>query len=113
MFRGSVKDYQDRVAFGSQFLEGRARRHCRKALECAFRVQPGERRRMQSNGRRQLLLECEPIAAALDAGKRAADGAATVDSARWRLTAGPALLAAWCLIYVIEIVRHAAAVYGL
>jgi hypothetical protein len=49
--------------------------------------------------------------AALAARKRAADEAATVDSARWRFT-GPALLVAWCAIYVIEIVRHAAAVYG-
>jgi hypothetical protein len=51
--------------------------------------------------------------AALAAGNRAADGAARVDSARWRLTAGPALLAAWCLIYVIEIVRFAVAIHGL
>ena len=49
--------------------------------------------------------------AALAAQKRAADAAATVDSARWTLMAGPALLAAWCAIYVIEIVRLAGAIY--
>jgi hypothetical protein len=51
--------------------------------------------------------------AALTARKRAADPAATVESARWTLIAGPALLAAWCAIYVIEIVRLAGAIYRL
>ncbi len=50
--------------------------------------------------------------AALAAQKRTADAAAT-DSARWALVAGPALLAAWCAIYVIEIVRLARAIYRL
>jgi hypothetical protein len=43
--------------------------------------------------------------------RRAADAAAGVDSGRWTLIAGPALLAAWCAIYVIEIVRLAGAIY--
>jgi hypothetical protein len=49
--------------------------------------------------------------AALAAQRRAADAAATVESARWTLIAGPALLAAWCAVYVIEIVRLAGAIY--
>jgi len=51
--------------------------------------------------------------AALAAQKRAADAGATVESARWTLIAGPALLAAWCAIYIIEIVRIAGAIYRL
>ena len=49
--------------------------------------------------------------AALAAQKRAADAAATVESAPWTLIAGPALLAAWCAIYAIEVVRLAGAIY--
>ena len=51
--------------------------------------------------------------AALAARTRAADEAATADSAPWRLIAGSALLATWCVVYVIEIVRHAMAIYRL
>lgn len=51
--------------------------------------------------------------AALTAQTPAADAAATVESARWTLIAGPALLAAWCAIYVIEVVRLAEAIYRL
>jgi hypothetical protein len=51
--------------------------------------------------------------ATLAARPRAADGAATREAPRWRLAAGPALLAAWCAVYFIEILRHAAALYGL
>ncbi len=51
--------------------------------------------------------------AALAAQTRAADAAATVDAVRWTLIAGPALLAAWCAIYVIEVVRLAGVIYGL
>jgi hypothetical protein len=51
--------------------------------------------------------------AALAAQERAADAAATADSARRTPIAGPVLLAAWCAIYVIEIVRLAGAIYGL
>ncbi len=51
--------------------------------------------------------------AALEARKRAVDEAASVDPSRWMLTLGLTPLAAWSLVYVIEIVRHAAAMYGL
>jgi hypothetical protein len=51
--------------------------------------------------------------AALAAEKRAAYAAAAADSARWTLIAGPALLAAWCAVYVIEIVRLAGGIYRL
>ena len=51
--------------------------------------------------------------AALAAEKRGSAAPAKGDSARWTDFMGPALLAAWCAIYVVEIVRHAAAVYGL
>jgi hypothetical protein len=51
--------------------------------------------------------------AALAGQKRAADAAATEDAVRWTLIAGPALLAAWCAIYVIEVVRLAGVIYGL
>jgi hypothetical protein len=49
--------------------------------------------------------------AALAAQTRAADAAAPVDAARWVLVAGPALLAAWCATYAVEIVRLAWAIY--
>ena len=51
--------------------------------------------------------------AALAAQKRAADVDAGVDSGRWTLVAGPVLLAAWCAIYLVEIVRLAGVIYGL
>lgn len=51
--------------------------------------------------------------AALAAQRRAADTAAAVNSARWAPVVGPVLLAAWCAIYVIEIVRLAGVIYGL
>ncbi len=34
------------------------------------------------------------------------------DSTWWRRAAGPALVTAWCIAYLLEIVRRAAAVYG-
>ena len=49
--------------------------------------------------------------AMLAAQKRAADAAARTDSWRWTLTVGPVLLAGWCAIYVIEIVRLAGTIY--
>jgi hypothetical protein len=58
----------------------------------------------------RLHLRCR---AALAAEKRAADAAAAADSARWTLVAGPVLLAAWCVIYLVEIVRLAGVIYGL
>jgi len=51
--------------------------------------------------------------AAFVAERRAADTAATMDGAVWRRIIAPALLGAWCAIYVIEVMRRAAAVYGL
>jgi hypothetical protein len=51
--------------------------------------------------------------AALTARKRAADADGGADSGRWTLIAGPVLLAVWCAIYVIEIVRLAGAIYRL
>ena len=43
----------------------------------------------------------------------AAARAANPDAARWTHATGLALLAIWCAIYVVEIVRRAAAVWGL
>ena len=51
--------------------------------------------------------------AALAEQKRAADAATTAGSVRWMAVVGPALLAAWCAIYVVEIVRLAGVIYGL
>jgi hypothetical protein len=51
--------------------------------------------------------------AALAAQKRGTDAAAAVGSARWTRVVGPVLLAAWCAIYVIEVVRLAGAIYKL
>ena len=58
----------------------------------------------------RLHLRCR---AALTAQKRAADASAGAASGRWARMAGPALLAAWCAIYTVEIVRLAWAIYGL
>jgi hypothetical protein len=57
----------------------------------------------------RLRLRCR---AALAAQMRTPDAAAA-GLARWTLVAGPALLVAWCAIYVAEIVRLAAAIYRL
>jgi hypothetical protein len=51
--------------------------------------------------------------AALAGEKRGAAAPASADSARWTDFTGPALPAVWCAIYVVEIVRHEAAIYGL
>ena len=51
--------------------------------------------------------------AALTARKRAADAAAEADSGRWTLMAGPVLVAMWCAIYMVEIVRLAGVIYRL
>jgi hypothetical protein len=51
--------------------------------------------------------------AVLAAQKRAADAAASVDSARWTRVLGPALLAAWCAVYLVEVVRLAGVIYRL
>jgi len=51
--------------------------------------------------------------AALVAERRAADAAATMDGAVWRRIVAPGLLGAWCAIYVVEVMRRAAAIYGL
>ncbi len=45
--------------------------------------------------------------------RRAADATAMMDDAVWRRVVAPALLGAWCAIYVVEVVRCAAAIYGL
>ncbi|MGE5357415.1 MAG: hypothetical protein ACM3NQ_00240 [Bacteroidales bacterium] len=47
------------------------------------------------------------------ADRGAADTAATMDAAVWRRIVVPVLLGAWCAIYVVEVVRRAAAIYGL
>ncbi len=49
---------------------------------------------------------------ALATPSRLAATTANAESAPWVLVAGPALLFVWCAIYVIEIARHAATVYG-
>lgn len=51
--------------------------------------------------------------AAFVADRGAADTAATMDAAVWRRIVVPVLLGAWCAIYVVEVVRRAAAIYGL
>lgn len=51
--------------------------------------------------------------AALGARERAPGAPAAGDSARWMRLAGPVLLAVWCAIYVIEVVRLAEAIYRL
>jgi hypothetical protein len=43
---------------------------------------------------------------------RATSAAATAGSARWPHVTGIALLAVWCAVYVMEIVRRGAAVWG-
>lgn len=50
--------------------------------------------------------------AALASDRRAADASATMDAAPWRRIVAPALLGFWCAIYVVEIVRRVAALYG-
>jgi hypothetical protein len=58
----------------------------------------------------RLQVQCRAVLAART---RAADADAGADSGRWTLMAGPLLLAAWCAIYVVEIVRIAGAIYRL
>lgn len=50
--------------------------------------------------------------AAFVAERRAADAAGTMDGTVWSRTVGPGLLAAWCAIYLVEVMRCAAAIYG-
>jgi hypothetical protein len=45
--------------------------------------------------------------------RRAPDTADMADGEVWRRVVVPALLGAWCAIYVVEVMRHAAAIYGL
>ena len=56
----------------------------------------------------RLQVQCRAVLAAQT---READAGA--DSGRWTLMAGPVLLAVWCAIYVVEIVRLAGVIYGL
>ena len=56
----------------------------------------------------RLQVRCRAV---LVAQTREADAGA--DSGRWTLMAGPVLLAVWCAIYVVEIVRIAGAIYRL
>ena len=64
-----------------------------------------DERRAQSLGAR-----CRAVLATQT---RATAAAANADAARWTHVTGLALLAIWCAIYVIEIVRRGAAVCGL
>jgi hypothetical protein len=60
---------------------------------------------------RRLRARCRRALATQNRGATAESAAA--DSARWTHIAAPALLVVWCAIYVIEIVRYAAAIYGM
>ena len=51
--------------------------------------------------------------AAIVAERRAADAAAKVDGTVWSRIVAPGLLGAWCAIYLVEMMRCAAAIYGL
>ncbi len=51
--------------------------------------------------------------AAFVAERRAADAAGTMDGTGWSRLVAPALLGAWCAIYLVEVMRCAAAIYGL
>ena len=62
-------------------------------------------RRAQSLGAR-----CRAVLAAQT---RANSAAANADAARWARVTGVTLLAVWCAIYGIAIVRHGAEVWGL
>ena len=59
---------------------------------------------------RSLATRCRAVLAAQT---RTTAAAADPGGARWIQSAGLALLAIWCAIYVIEIVRRGAAVLGL
>ena len=59
---------------------------------------------------RDLGVRCRAVLAAQT---RATAGADRPDSARWTRVTGLAFLTLWCVIYVIEIVRRGAAVWGL
>jgi hypothetical protein len=45
--------------------------------------------------------------------RRAANTAAMMDGAVWRRIVVPAILGVWCAFYVVEVMRHAATIYGL
>ncbi len=51
--------------------------------------------------------------AAFVAERRAADAAGPMDGTVWSRMVAPGLLGAWCAIYLVEIMRCAAAIYGL
>ena len=51
--------------------------------------------------------------AAFVAARRPAQAAGTVDGTVWSRIVAPALLGAWCAIYLVEVMRCAAAIYGL
>ena len=59
---------------------------------------------------RSLGIRCRAV---LEAQTRATAAAAETGAARWTRGAGLALLAAWCAIYAVEIVRRGAAIWGL
>ncbi len=51
--------------------------------------------------------------AAFVAERRAADAAGTMEGTVWSRIVAPGLLGAWCAIYLVEVMRCAAAIYGL
>ena len=51
--------------------------------------------------------------AAFVAERRPANAAGTVDGTVWSRIVAPGLLGAWCAIYLVEVMRCAAAIYGL
>ncbi len=51
--------------------------------------------------------------AAFVAERRAADAPGTMDGTVWSRLIAPGLLGAWCAIYLVEVMRCAAAIYGL
>ena len=59
---------------------------------------------------RRLRRQCH---AALQRNTAAAHARARVGATLFRRVIGPALAGAWCLAYLVEIVRRAAAMYGL
>lgn len=51
--------------------------------------------------------------ATLVAERRAADAAGPMDGTVWSRIVAPGFLGAWCAIYLVEMMRCAAAIYGL
>ncbi len=51
--------------------------------------------------------------AAFAAERRAADAAGMMDGTVWSRIVAPGLLGAWCAIYLVEVMRCAAAIYRL